>query len=190
MGIVYKVTSKTTGKSYIGATSLSLNVRKALHIHRMHSDRTAPFYEALRGYGRKDFTWTVLREVENSYDLQEQEDWFIRELKTLVPNGYNAYFGRNNALSAESREKISLRRAGKSASRESRLKQAKSKGRPVKCLNNSIVYPSIVQAHLNTGVTCRYISNFCDGNWLKRSKYADWKFTWSSKEKVTVEPLL
>lgn len=186
MYIIYRAVSKTTKKSYVGATEQLLKQRISLHKTRAKSARTAPFYKALRRYGFDDFSWEILFKTDNRNELPEKEMYFIQKLHTLEPNGYNARFGLDYLITDEQRQKLSDSRTGASTSRERRMQHAMTHGKPVKCINTKKVYASILQAHLATKVVPRAIRKSCSGKTI-RSK---WKFEWASKEEITEIPIL
>lgn len=61
-GIIYKATSKTSGKIYIGQTTTSLNNRISNHKHKAlyNIDLKNHFHNAIRKYGIDDFIWEVI----------------------------------------------------------------------------------------------------------------------------------
>lgn len=88
--IVYKATSKTTGKSYIGATSNTLEKRKSKHKYAsIKQKRKRPFYTAILELGWDDFEWSILYTGECSEDeLSRKEEYYINLYDTLS-TGYN-----------------------------------------------------------------------------------------------------
>jgi hypothetical protein len=56
MGLIYKATSKTSGKSYIGLTSRTLEERKQEHYYQAKGEH--------KTYAFKYQTWKHLKEVE------------------------------------------------------------------------------------------------------------------------------
>lgn len=92
--IIYKVTNKVNGKSYIGKTS-NLRLRRNNHFHEAFSNKYPNnyFHNALRKYGKKDFKWNVLCECKKmEVDLLEKE--YIKKYGThYTRNGYNLTWG-------------------------------------------------------------------------------------------------
>lgn len=65
-GIIYKATSKTTGKSYIGQTIKELKDRINQHIKWAYqcekSNLKFKFQKAIQKFGKNDFEWEILEE--------------------------------------------------------------------------------------------------------------------------------
>ena len=70
-----------------------------------------PFYNTLNKYGLGSFTWETIYVCNNEEELNKMEMYFIKELNTLHPNGYNLSLGGDGQSgfkhSEESRRKIS-----------------------------------------------------------------------------------
>lgn len=83
-GIIYKITNKVNGKSYIGQTRYTLEFRWRQHQHK--KDNTY-FHNAIKKYGVDNFTLEILEEcdVEN---LSSREIFYIAKYNTFS-NGYN-----------------------------------------------------------------------------------------------------
>ena len=84
---IYKATSPD-GKSYVGCTSKSLEVR--IYTHKSAVKRTNfLFKKALKKYDDK-LKWVELESVEGTLDeAYIREEHWIKKLKTKHPNGYN-----------------------------------------------------------------------------------------------------
>ena len=55
-GIVYRVIHKTSGKSYIGVTTKSLEARKKDHVKKSKKGKSYAFQFAIATYGAEAFT--------------------------------------------------------------------------------------------------------------------------------------
>lgn len=87
---IYKITNLLNGKIYIGQ-SIHPNRRWIEHKQcAMNGIDDYPIHLAIRKYGKDNFSFEVLEEVEN-YDEEEQR--LIKEYNSLVPNGYNICLG-------------------------------------------------------------------------------------------------
>lgn len=91
--VVYKATSKTTKKSYVGITECFSN-----RIYR-HKQSLMPymnidtvFVRAMKKYGFEDFEWKILKVCKTREELAEQEKYFIHKYNTFE-NGYNMTTG-------------------------------------------------------------------------------------------------
>ena len=112
-GIIYKATSKTSGKSYVGQTVRSLNRRKRGHWDDSKRYNTK-FYNAIKKYGWEDFEWSVLLVCDlNNLDHAEAQ---MMRLYDTVENGYNLMYGSSGGTkkhSEETRAKMSANRKGR-----------------------------------------------------------------------------
>ena len=87
-GIIYKITNKVNGKSYIGQTRYTLEFRWRQHIHK--KDNTY-FHNALHKYGTENFDLEILEECDVK-DLNSKEIFYIAKYNTFN-NGYNLTIG-------------------------------------------------------------------------------------------------
>jgi group I intron endonuclease len=132
-GVVYKLTNKINGKSYIGQ---SLNLAKRLRDHKYNakhlypSNAKQPIVLAIREFGFENFEVEVLFTSEDFKDktelkkaLYEKEIFFIEKYDT-VNNGYNVTKGgagmRGYKQSAENIERVRKMNLGKKHSEEFR----------------------------------------------------------------------
>jgi group I intron endonuclease len=116
MGIIYKF-KFPNGKCYIGMTKQKLYRR--LSVHRRDAKKGCNFavHRAWRKYGEPIVT--IIYEVDNLL-LRKYEQQAIKELNTLVPNGYNLTTGGDGGweISEETREKLSIARKSKKFTEE------------------------------------------------------------------------
>lgn len=104
-GVIYKITCRTTGLSYIGQAcekkhrkgvpyNYGMTGRWSDHVSSAKT-RDTPLAQAIRQYGRDDFTLTELERGELGR-LDELEAKWIAAENTITPNGLNvAVHGRN-----------------------------------------------------------------------------------------------
>lgn len=125
--LVYIATNRANGKQYVGQTSVSLECRIKNHkkaIKYVPGAGCAAFHSAVRKYGFDAFTFeSVDLTARPQEELDFAERWFIDELQTISPNGYNLKSGGNGGAHHES-TKVKLRAAnvGKTLSLEHREK--------------------------------------------------------------------
>lgn len=95
---IYKATSTTTGKVYIGQSCQTLEKRMSQHLYKATSDYDPSnhFHNAIRKYGFQDFVFQIIEDDITSNDLlNEREKYWI--------NHYNSYYdGYNSTLGGES----------------------------------------------------------------------------------------
>jgi hypothetical protein len=90
--IVYKITFKTTGKSYIGYTSKGILERIHKHMTNAAAGCNTHFYKALRLYGLGDCVFETIFESDNKNEAIAYEKVAIKKFNT-IENGYNSMDG-------------------------------------------------------------------------------------------------
>lgn len=123
MSLIYRATSKTTGKSYIGQTILPFNKRKAVHINeakRTPYSLSCRFHKAIVDLGEDDFEWFIEKDLSNSNltskEVKKELTKYEKELIVYYnskEDGYNEKAGgsgymKNFSLTKE--ERLALRR--------------------------------------------------------------------------------
>ena len=86
--IIYKVTSTTSGKVYIGQTVKRLEDRKQQHFKNARLGKKTNFYSAIRKYGPDDFVWEIIDNADSKDLLNELEIKYISHYNTYKC-GYN-----------------------------------------------------------------------------------------------------
>jgi hypothetical protein len=89
MGQLYKISFKTSGKSYIGISSVSAEHRFKLHSTKLKNLIGSAFKE----YGIDDAVLTILAEEEDFGVLCKMEMTAIIEHNSKIPHGYNMTSG-------------------------------------------------------------------------------------------------
>lgn len=85
---IYTIKNLINGKQYVGQ---SINIQKRWSQHKsdyIHNENKKILYKAMRKYGIENFSFEVLEECPID-KLDEKEIFWIKELNTLNPNGYN-----------------------------------------------------------------------------------------------------
>lgn len=90
---VYKITNKINGKMYIGYDTGPINEHRRWIVHQYaikHLYNRTIFYNAMRKHGIENFGFEIIdKTAQNVDELANLEIYYIKKLKTLIPNGYN-----------------------------------------------------------------------------------------------------
>lgn len=141
-GSIYLITNKIDNKSYVGQTIGTPEGRFACHARDKRSSRYLS--SAIQKHGIDNFILKELIVCFNETDLNIMETYFIDNMNTLYPNGYNLSRGGHNRgdLSDIVRYKMKVAKLGKKVCRtkqwseKSRLdKSRKQGGRPIVAVN-------------------------------------------------------
>lgn len=111
MGWIYLIRNKINGKCYVGQTTRK-RVEARWQEHKTTPKRTLKF--AFEKHGVENFEFSTICEIPND-ELDAREISEIKELNSLVPNGYNLASGGNSNVIThpETRKKMSESRKGK-----------------------------------------------------------------------------
>lgn len=106
--VVYKITNLVNNKAYVGQTIQKLAQRRREHLS-LKGYKGSHLLNAIKKYGRNNFSVEVLEECSSIEQLDEREAHWIAKLGTTDrTKGYNiAEGGHRVVLSEESRKKIS-----------------------------------------------------------------------------------
>lgn len=117
-GVIYKITNIVNNKIYIGQTIQTLQKRFKRHIRSMKKEKY-PLYNSMNIYGIENFKIETICEC-LVVDLDRMEIFYIQELSTLAPFGYNLTSGGGGMRnpSAETRLKMRNSHLGKKLSPE------------------------------------------------------------------------
>lgn len=89
--LVYKIINSVNNKIYIGITAKPLEIRWRNHIldSRHKSKRKHPFYMDILKYGYINFDIELIEICESEQHMQAREAFWIQQMQSLFPNGYN-----------------------------------------------------------------------------------------------------
>ena len=130
---IYKMTNKINDKLYVGQTTKNIYDRFREHCYKSSNSRYLK--RAITESGVENFSIELIQICDSISQLDEREEFWIKELNSLAPNGYNLTTGgaapRHNDLT---KEKMSATRKGRhpswateaSRSEESRAKRSVS----------------------------------------------------------------
>lgn len=163
MFIVYKLTNRITGKSYIGLSSRGLNDRWSEHQKRAREGkrRENRLYAALTEYGPQAFDQEVLETVSSKEAAEMLETQYIVKFDTYN-NGYNCNLGGAGFLKFPEhiKKKISKSQKGKIISPEVRAKMSEAKRGDARCASHLGDY---VQKGAANPLAKSYLIQFPDG---------------------------
>ena len=111
---LYKITCSQNGKVYIGYTSKNIDERFKMHCENARWKRNYALADAIRVYGVPAFTVELLFKCESHKEACEHEIRFIKELNSILPNGYNMTHGGDGVpMTAEVIAKMAASKRGK-----------------------------------------------------------------------------
>lgn len=98
--IIYKLTSKTSDKSYIGQTKHSIEHRFNGHCNEANRGGTNAIHRAIRKHGKDDFVLEILEDdIETVEIANEREIFWISEYNSFK-DGYNMTIGGTQVASS------------------------------------------------------------------------------------------
>lgn len=158
-GVIYKITNKITGMCYIGQTVG--DSRKRLYHHSSRHSKCVRLKSSIKSHGIDSFELIEIEKI-SAFDpsvlrrkLSEREIFWIENLDTLHPNGYNLTKGGHEPVrSLEVTNRI-----------------AKKHWKPVKCLETGQTWESVRSCAEFFGVKPKQVSRILRGE-RKRLKRA------------------
>lgn len=125
---VYKITNLINKKNYVGQTISEIKYRWNSHKkYARKLKRKYPIYLAMNKYGIENFKIEEIEKCNSIEELNEREVFWIQELNSHVPNGYNIKMGgRNGKHSEETKQKIREKRKNQVFSEEARKRMSES----------------------------------------------------------------
>lgn len=90
---IYKITNKINGKIYVGKTEKSLEARFYAHLAKARRKVNRYLYDAMNHYGYDNFEISLIEECSTGVSLDEREKYWISNLNSLYPLGYNMTVG-------------------------------------------------------------------------------------------------
>ena len=127
--VLYKITNKVNGNSYVGFTTQPIKNRFSSHVYSANTlNKPWPIARAIRKYGRENFTIKTIYEGKDAY---EQEDKYIKMYGhyNVQPGGQkgSVTLGSKRTFTKEWKENIS-KAAIERAKRENRSETMSGKG--------------------------------------------------------------
>lgn len=203
MGVIYIRPNLINGKKYVGqATNLKTRQNRWNDLNQPYA---GPAINAARAkYGIEAFGFEILKECDDK-ELDYWEKYYVKELNTKAPYGYNLTDGgggisgytlseetrkkmsekaKGRKVTEETRKKLSENRKGKKCSEETKKKLSEIRSKTVLQIDrytNEVIaeFPSIIQVERDFGYDKGAISKCCRGE--RKSAYG---FIWKYKESV------
>ena len=129
--LIYRAVNTVNGKSYIGKTEKTLEVRRDLHIATAKQQSQFAFHRAIVKYGIDAFEWHVLETCDSLEKLNDKEKDYIKLYESFGLKGYNMTAGGEGQCgwnpSTETRALWSEQRKGKSPWNKGTAKTKKTK---------------------------------------------------------------
>ena len=117
--IIYLITNLVNGKQYVGQTIRTIEDRWGNHLCK-NSGCTA-MRRAIEKYGKESFEIHEIDSAKTQSELDSKERFWIRELNTLSPNGYNLTSGGDHVtFTDETKDKLRAANIGRKHSKETR----------------------------------------------------------------------
>ena len=119
---IYSIRHKVTGKTYIGKTIQRAHVRWSDHVTTSKTAQTH-LARAIHKYGEKAFEFTVIDLAECELSLAHKENFYILQMNTFTPKGYNLTTGgEGGKLSEETKDKLSKIHSAKHGVEKGKMK--------------------------------------------------------------------
>lgn len=126
---VYMIEHTASGRRYVGK-SVNVYRRLAAHLRSRPKERTF-LSSAIEKHGRDAFSTTLLERCATEEEATAREQYWIRELGTRAPHGFNLTVGGDGVSglvwSEESRERRAAAERGKKHTADTRAKMAASR---------------------------------------------------------------
>ena len=173
---VYMITSKTTGKIYIGS-SININTRWNQHINKLNKNLHGNIHlqNAWNKYGQEDFIFEIIEKC-NENELRDREQYYIDKTKcTDHTIGYNIMPKTNmSEISDETKDKISNTLKGKFIGENcfySKISEEIAKNIISDLFDNTLSYDEISKRN---NVSKSIVCSICYGySWNYLTKYIE-----------------
>ena len=93
MHTIYKITEKSTGKCYVGQSSVKRGAIYRFHYHCSPSGKNPFIREIVKNEGKSALSFSILHKVESQEDANQKEVECIIKHKSLWPDGFNCQSG-------------------------------------------------------------------------------------------------
>lgn len=136
-GVVYLIINLLNGKKYVGQTVKTVGKR-----FNQHARQDTLIGRTIRKHGKENFRYGVIKSCASKSEMDYWEKFFIKNLKTKSPKGYNLTDGGGGCtgFTEEVRAKMSAKRKGipKSLEHRNKLSLSHRRNTPYKNLLNEM----------------------------------------------------
>ena len=155
-GTIYCITNKVNNKQYVGQTIRSPKKRFSEHFCDANRNKcSSKFGNALRKYGKDNFTMEVLEEgIDSIHTLNTLEEEYIKTLST-IDKGYNLSSGGLNHIVSDSTRKL-LRAKRHSEESKEKIRKAMLGNEH----SNPEIFRKMNKAKIDTTVHCFQHSSY------------------------------
>lgn len=185
MGVIYLRTNRINGKKYVGQATTKRFKARQNKWNNLNQPYAGPAINAARAkYGLEAFGFEILKECDDK-ELDYWEKYYVKELNTKAPNGYNLTDGgdglKGYSPSEETKRKLSESHKGKKRSEETKKKMSdNSSKKPVIQINTKTdeiirVFPSVMEVKRQLGYNAGCIVKCCKGERKTCGGYI-WKY--------------
>lgn len=180
--IIYKVTNRINGKVYIGQTKQSLHKRWSNHCCK--NSHCSILHSAIKKYGAENFTVEQIDVAASKEELDKKEIYWISHFDSVAPKGYNISLGGGGNRGHIPSEETLLKRSAAlkgihtgdanpakrpdvrkkmSDAAKRRIGDHSCRGKAVKCIETSQVFPTAKAAGEYIGCTYKNVAAVCNG---------------------------
>jgi len=90
---IYKIVNKNNGKIYIGKTNKTIEERFSAHLKNAKNKVNRYLYDSMNHHGFDLFEVYLVEECKTEEELSSREKYWIENLNSMYPNGYNMTAG-------------------------------------------------------------------------------------------------
>ena len=164
--IVYKITNDINGKIYVGQTIGTLQNRWRGHLSKAKNGCSFALHNAIRKYGSEHFHPEVIDIACSHDELDKKEAYWISELNSKIPNGYNIREGgQTSRFSPETLRK----------KHEALYQKPSGRSKPVRCIETGEICSYAKEFYYKYGYQHSRILECCKGR-RKTHKGLHWEF--------------
>ena len=164
--IIYKITNDVNGKVYIGQTTRPMITRWKEHVSDSYNGCMYPIHKAIRKYGVEHFHIVQIDMALCRDELDSKEEYWIKELDSLTPHGYNIRTGGKSSRFSEEALK---------QKHDALYMKPSGRSNPVRCIETGEVFQFAKEAYYKYGYQHSKILECCKGR-RKTHRGLHWEY--------------